>query len=50
MGQINFGDRDSLRFFEQVLRRNGVFDLLREKGIKDGDTVNLYDFEFEFYY
>lgn len=50
MGQINFDDYESLNFFQRVLQKNGVFDLLREKGIKDGDTVNIYDFEFEFIY
>jgi GTP-binding protein len=48
MGQINFDDYESLNFFQRVLTKNGVFDLLREKGVKDGDTVNIYDFEFDF--
>ena len=48
MGQINFDDYESLNFFQRVLTKNGVFDLLREKGCKDGHTVNIYDFEFEF--
>ena len=48
MGQINFGDYESMNFFQRVLKKQGVFDLLREKGVKDGDTVNMYDFEFEF--
>lgn len=50
MGQINFDDYDQLSFFERVLRKNGVIDLLREKGIHEGDTVNIYDYEFEFVY
>ena len=48
MGQINFDDYESLNFFQRVLQKNGVFDLLREKGCTDGNTVNIYDFEFEF--
>ena len=48
MGQINVDDYESLNFFQRVLSKQGVFDLLREKGIKDGDTVNIYDFEFDF--
>ena len=48
MGQINFDDYESLRFFQRVLDKNGVFALLREHGIEDGDTVNIYDFEFEY--
>lgn len=50
MGQINFGDYESLNFFQRVLSRNGVFDKLREAGIEEGDTVSIYDFEFDFVY
>ena len=50
MGQINFDNYDSLNFFQRSLQKNGVIDLLKEKGVKDGDTVNIYDFEFEFLY
>ncbi len=48
MGQINFEDYQSLSFFGRVLQKNGVIDLLREKGARDGDTVNIYDYEFDF--
>ncbi len=50
MGQINFDDYESLNFFQRVLEKNGVFRALREAGIEDGDTVNIYDFEFDFVY
>ena len=50
MGQINFDDYESLNFFQRVLLKNGVIDKLREAGVKEGDTVDLYDFEFEFLY
>ena len=48
MGQINFADYESLNFFQRVLEKNGVFDRLREAGIQDEDTVNIYDFEFQY--
>ena len=48
MGQINFDDYQSLSFFGRVLQKNGVIDLLREHGATDGDTVNIYDYEFDF--
>lgn len=48
MGQINFSDNESLNFFQRVLYRSGVFEALEEKGCKDGDTVSIYDFEFDF--
>ncbi len=50
MGQINFGDYESLNFFQRVLVKNGVIAKLREAGIEEGDTVSMYDFEFDFVY
>ncbi len=50
MGQINFSDYESLNFFQRVLIKNGVIDKLREAGVKEGDTVSIYDFEFDFVY
>ncbi len=50
MGQINFSDYESLNFFQRVLVKNGVIEKLREAGIEEGDTVNIYDFEFDFVY
>ena len=50
MGQINFDDYESLNFFQRVLIKNGVIDKLREAGIEEGDTVSIYDFEFDFVY
>ena len=50
MGQINFDDYESLNFFQRVLMKNGVIDRLREAGIEEGDTVSIYDFEFDFVY
>ena len=48
MGQINFDDYESLSFFQRVLIKNGVIDKLREAGVEEGDTVSIYDFEFDF--
>jgi len=48
LGQINVDDYESLSFFGKVIERAGVIDLLREKGAKDGDTVSIYGFEFDF--
>lgn len=45
----NFEDIDSLRRFQDILRKKGVFAHLRELGIQDGDIVRIFDFEFEFY-
>ncbi len=48
MGRINFSDNESMSYFDRMLRKNGIFDQMEAKGIKDGDTVNLYDFEFDY--
>ncbi len=45
---INFDDPESLQYFQRVLIHSGVIDALREAGIKEGDTVSLYDIEFDF--
>lgn len=48
LGQINFSDYESLNYFQKVLIKSGVIKLLEENGAKDGDTVVIYDFEFDF--
>ena len=48
MGQINFSDYESLNFFQRVLQKSGVFEALEAKGCRDGHTVSIYDFEFEY--
>ena len=48
VGQVNFEDRESLMFFQRVLLKSGVIDKLREAGCQDGDSVSMYDFEFDF--
>ena len=48
MNQVNFDDWESLNFFQKVLQNSGVFDLLESRGCKDGDTVSIYGFEFDY--
>ena len=48
MGSVNFDDYESLSYFQKVLKNNGVIKALEEKGCDDGDTVSIYDFEFDF--
>ena len=48
VGSVNFEDRDSLSYFQRALRTYGVIDKLEEAGVRDGDTVRMYDFEFDF--
>ncbi|MBZ9636139.1 GTPase ObgE [Clostridium sp. FP1] len=48
LNAVNVNEPDSLKYFHKVLRNKGVFDALVEKGIQDGDSVRLQNFEFEF--
>ena len=45
---VNFDDYESLQYFQKMLGTLGVSEALQNAGIKEGDTVNIYDFEFEF--
>ena len=49
MYSVNFDDMESLQYFQKAMESQGVFDRLREIGIEDGDTVRIYEIEFEFY-
>lgn len=49
MYSVNFEDMESLQYFQKAMEGEGVFDRLREMGIEDGDTVRIYELEFEFY-
>ena len=48
MANVNFGDYESRNWFDRMLRESGLFDRLEEMGIQDGDTVSLYNLEFEY--
>ena len=48
IGSVNFEDRDSLRYFQRILKSSGVIEKLEESGCEDGDSVSIYDFEFDF--
>ena len=48
MRGIRFDDPDGLLYFERVLDGSGVIDALRAAGCGEGDTVSIYDFEFDF--
>lgn len=48
LGQVNFADYESLAFFQRVLQKGGVIAELEQAGAVDGDSVRIYDFEFDF--
>lgn len=45
---VNMDDFSSLQYFQRVLRSSGIIDKLLAMGIQEGDTVSIFDFEFEF--
>ena len=44
----NMDDYSSLQYFQRVLKSSGVIDKLIEMGIQEGDTVSIFDFEFDY--
>ena len=48
LARVNLGDYESRLYFDRVLREAGVFQRLEELGVRDGDTVSIYDLEFEY--
>lgn len=48
MENINLDEYDSLQYFQKVILNSGTMDALREAGAKEGDTVSIYDIEFDF--
>ncbi|MCQ2455408.1 MAG: GTPase ObgE [Clostridia bacterium] len=48
MNTVDPDDYESLQYFERVLRSSGIIDALRNSGVKEGDTVSVYDVEFDY--
>ena len=44
----NFTDSGSIRYLYNYIEKRGGIKLLKELGLKDGDTVRIEDFEFEY--
>ncbi len=45
---VNPDDYESLQYFQRVLQSSGIIDALKDAGIRDGDTVSVYDIEFDY--
>lgn len=48
METIDPDDYESLQYFQRVLRSSGIIDALINAGVKEGDTVSVYDIEFDY--
>ncbi|HOP99799.1 MAG TPA: GTPase ObgE [Acetivibrio clariflavus] len=49
VNSTNFDDYESLQYFQRAIRRKGVVEALENLGINEGDTVKMYDLEFEYF-
>ena len=48
LSAVDMDDYESLQYFQRVLRGSGIIDKLEEMGIDEGDTVDIYGFQFDF--
>lgn len=48
LSSVNLDDYESLQYMQRSLQNCGVFDALVERGVQEGDIVNIYGVEFEF--
>ena len=49
MGRVNIGDNESFAYLEKMLKKIGIDAELRRLGVKEGDTVKILEWEFEWY-
>jgi GTP-binding protein len=49
MARVNTEDNESFAYLQRMLKKLGIDDALKAKGVKEGDTVNILDWVFEWY-
>ena len=49
MGRVNIQDNESMHYFQKQLSQLGIEAKLRQMGIKEGDSVKMLEWEFEWY-
>ncbi|NLY44871.1 MAG: GTPase ObgE [Tissierella sp.] len=47
---IYFDDVDSVRYFQETIRKKGIVEELEKLGIEEGESVFICDYEFEFFH
>lgn len=50
LATANMEDYESLQYFQRVLRHSGIIDKLEAMGIKEGETVDIAGFQFDYVY
>ena len=48
VAMTNFNNDEAVRRFQYIWRIKGIDEKLRERGIKEGQTVRIGDMEFEY--
>ncbi len=48
LGSTNITNYESLQYFQRALKKKGVIAALEDMGIEEGDTVRIYDTEFDY--
>lgn len=49
MRRVNIADNESFAYMQKMLKKLGIEDALREKGVCEGDTIRILDWHFEYY-
>ena len=49
MGRVNIGDNESFAYLQRMLKKLGIDEELRAKGVQEGDTVHILEWDFEWY-
>lgn len=48
MDSVNLNNHESLNYFQRAIKKAGILDALKNMGVKEGDTVKMYDIEFDY--
>ncbi len=49
LGYTNLDTEKGLNFLQQFLKKEGIIQKLKNMGMIDGNTINIYGYEFEYY-
>lgn len=49
LGYTNLDSEKGFQFFQKFLKESGILSELEQAGINEGDTVRMYDLEFDYY-
>lgn len=49
MARVNIGDNESFAYLQRMIKKLGIEDELKSRGVCEGDTVKILEWEFEWY-